>query len=198
MWRRVLRRYGGMTSGALVLLATGLVLNWSVGPALRAAESTPPPSPLGYGYALLHDLLSQQKNVDKILLLKNESDALDELLTDIAEASGDGAAQIKEMADTNNMISLGVIGLPMIERRVRKAMSDDTASKLLAAGGREFELRMLLAQFRATGYVAELARQIAELENDGGRAEWLRSYADRYKKLRDRTFDLLRDMRQSD
>jgi hypothetical protein len=48
-------------------------------------------------YCLLHDLLNQQKNVDKLLLIKMESMELNRLIKAIASASGIGAKKTRRI-----------------------------------------------------------------------------------------------------
>src|SRR5687768_2182517 len=53
----------------------------------KSAEITAADLPAGY--ALLFDLLSDERNVSKLLLVKKERDELDRLINDIADAAKD-------------------------------------------------------------------------------------------------------------
>src|SRR3569833_2229923 len=71
--------------------------------------------------ALLADLLGDEKNVSKILIIKHNSDELGKLIKDISETAGNGAKMIDEFAKSAGGLDLKRQDLPPGEAATRKA-----------------------------------------------------------------------------
>src|SRR3990172_10798049 len=66
---------------------TSVLLTASLGCASTGAPSGPREAPAssGHGYALLHEILGQERQVSKLLIIKEERDALESVIDAIAE-----------------------------------------------------------------------------------------------------------------
>jgi hypothetical protein len=142
--------------------------------------------------ALLNDLLGDEKNVSKILIIKFESREVNQLIKDISAASADGAKLLEATAKSDPGIVLTNLALPPGERAVRKAIAKHKQSLLLRAGTAEFEFEILIAQVEALGYGAPLALVVAENEPRAAQAREFSDLSVRLNQLYERVLGLLR------
>jgi hypothetical protein len=121
--------------------------------------------------SLLHDLLGQEKNVSKILLIKKKAPAFEKLIKDISKMADDGEKQLDHFAKDNPAFDLHQMSLPPGEVAAREAQSKAQEHTLLAAKDQTFEFDMLLTQAQALDYGSHLAGVAAEncTIPDGGR-----------------------------
>jgi hypothetical protein len=112
--------------------------------------------------SLLHDLLGQEKDVSKILIIKHEAKEFGQLVKDISKTSGDGAKQLEKLAKNDPGLDLMVMDLPPGERAARDAQSKTDEHELLHSSGTTFEFNLLLTQVQALDYAAHLAQVAAE------------------------------------
>src|SRR5688572_14694669 len=105
-------------------------------------------SPLenSHGYALLFELLGDEKNVSKLLLIKRERPELRDLVQDVAQRCGTAHEELERIAKADAALNLKTNGLPAVEIETRKAIGKTKAKQLLTESGEEFELRLLIAQ----------------------------------------------------
>jgi hypothetical protein len=112
--------------------------------------------------SLLHDLLGQEKNVSKILLIKKKAPAFEKLIKDISKTADDGEKQLDHFAKDNPTLDLQQMSLPPGEVAARKAQSKAQEHTLLAAKNETFEFDLLLTQAEALDYGSHLAGVAAE------------------------------------
>ena len=112
--------------------------------------------------SLLHDLLGQEKNVSKILLIKKKAPAFDKLIKDISKTADDGEKQLDRFAKDNPSLDLHQTRLPPGEVAAREAQSKAEEHTLLAAKNETFEFDLLLTQAQALDYGSHLAGVAAE------------------------------------
>ncbi len=166
-----------------VWVTTGLCL------VMLSCQSTPaPPQPgdplapsLLEGYSLLFELVSKQRQVDGIFLLKSASKTTTDVVVSIAKLSQQAADQIQAFADQEAQLTLDRESLPTVERSARGAIESATTKELLFAD-EGFELRLLLTQVEATRYGASLAQALMEIEKNTPRHQWLKQFKDRYAR----------------
>jgi hypothetical protein len=132
--------------------------------------------------ALLDDLLGDEKNVSKILIIKRNSDELGILVKDISKTAGDGAKMLEVLAKTQPGLNLKATDLPPGEAATRKAISKTKEQLLLHSKDAEFEFQLLLTQVEALNYGAHLAMVVADTETD---ANATRDFLRLSAKLRD-------------
>jgi hypothetical protein len=114
--------------------------------------------------SLLYDLLSDEKNLGKILIIKRESDSLHQLVKQISETSRRGARQLEQLAETDRTLHLQAPGLPSGDAATREAEAETKKNQLLHSKGAEFEFKLLLTQTEALSYGAHLAKVAAQNE----------------------------------
>ncbi len=112
--------------------------------------------------SLLYDLLSQEKNVSKILLIKKKAPAFKKLIKDISKTADDEEKQLDQFAKDNPAFDLHEIRLPPGEVATRDAQSKTQEHTLLSAKDQTFEFDLLLTQAQALDYSSHLAGVAAE------------------------------------
>jgi hypothetical protein len=121
--------------------------------------------------ALLDQLLNEEKNLSKILIIKRESVDLNRLVKNISEEAGEGAKMLEALAKKDPDIKLAGTDLPRGEAATRKAISKTKEHTLLLSKGPEFQFQILLTQAEALNYGAHLALVAAENEPEPARAQ---------------------------
>jgi hypothetical protein len=112
--------------------------------------------------SLLADLFHEEKNVDKVLIIKHNSKELGELMKAISKTAGDGEKKIEELAKADKTLNLHALELPPGEKATRAAISKTKEHELLFTSGETFELNLLLSQTDALDYGSHLAKIAAE------------------------------------
>ena len=160
----------------------------------KSAEITTADLPAGY--ALLYDLLSDEKNVSKLLLVKRERDALDKVINDIADAAKDAHKELEQLGK-RVQFNLEDPKLPALETATRDSIAKEKAQYLLKSKGAEFEFYLLSTQHQALTYGTHLAQSLAKAEADPARQEFLSKTAARFDQLRERVSQLINGHRKT-
>lgn len=168
----------GFTS-RLSLLAVVCVL------AMSGCAATPEPSPAANGpsvmirnegYSLLYSLAGKQKDVGKLLLVKQASPPVAEQIKEIERTFTQAYEQLNAFAQQDTRMKFGVTHLPVAEQKTRDSIESETARTLLLSTGREFDTQLLLSQTKALQYAAHLARTIDAYEDSKNRKEFLAAF----------------------
>jgi hypothetical protein len=146
---------------------------------------------LNEGYSLLYEVLSKQKDVDMILIVKSEEDDVDDLITRIATSCGQAAEQLKAIAEADDTVKLDVTGLPVIEENTRVAIESTSMKDHLLSFGWKFELILLLSQDDALSYVSHLAGVLEKEEENPQRKAFLEHTSTEAALLHDAVIDLM-------
>ncbi|MDB6113007.1 MAG: hypothetical protein JWR69_4757 [Pedosphaera sp.] len=178
------------------LLAFILLIAWVV-----TGCQSPKPKPSGGGgaaqatrdncYSLLHQLLSDEKDVSLLRFIKREQSDVKILVKKIATASGTGAKQLEEFARQDPSLDLADTRLPPGEAATREAIAATKQKELLGQSGDEFELSLLLSQSEALSYAAHLAKVAGENELQPDRARALADLNGKLTNLNQEVFALL-------
>jgi hypothetical protein len=142
-------------------------------------------------YCLLYKLMSQEKNLPKLLIVKNESAPVREFVKKIGHVAEAAEDKIESFAKQESGISLKADPLPLIEREARKSAEKARTKELLSARGSEFELRLILSQLEALNYAVHLSSVLAEREGIASRRDFFSALADNLRKLCEEGLDLI-------
>ncbi len=112
--------------------------------------------------SLLADLLGQEKDVSKILIIKHPSPATGNVIKAISKTAGDGSDKLEALAKNDKTLNLHALQLPPGEKAAREAVSKTKEHELLLTFGTTFELNLLLSQTEALSYGSHLAKIAAE------------------------------------
>jgi hypothetical protein len=112
--------------------------------------------------SLLYDLLGDEKNVSKVLIIKGNREELHNLIKAISATAGIAAKQLEQLAKTDPTLNLHALELPAGEKAARDAISKTKEKELLFSSGENFEFTLLLTQAEALSYGWHLAKIVAE------------------------------------
>jgi hypothetical protein len=164
-----------------------------------ACAQTPPPpaakpasAPGGTGYALLYELLGQEKDVSKLLIVKRERDDFEAVIDAISEAAGRAHEELGELGEADRALNLTDTGLPAGERAARESIAASKRDALLTEGGEEFEIQLMLAQSEALGYWVGLTESLSRAEPDPARLAFVQALWREGRRLQDSLAALLR------
>jgi hypothetical protein len=116
--------------------------------------------------SLLEQLLDEEKNVSKVLIIKHASREVSGLIKAISIAADDGAKRLKGLVQGDPALDLGRQDLPVGEKASRDAEGKTEEHKLLLSSGADFEFTLLLTQAQALNYGAHLAKVAADNSSD--------------------------------
>ena len=166
--------------GSLPLVV--LALTATVGAAAcSAAKQTPPETDQGHrtiaeGYSLLYGIASQQKSVDKLLLVKLESKPVDLFINELSHVMTDLCSELEDLSKRYPALDVRTQFLPSVEVKARESMAAETRDRLLAKKGKEFERFLLLTQLNALDSEYHIAKVMLDLETaDERRVFWRRT-----------------------
>ena len=142
--------------------------------------------------ALLDDLLGDEKNVSKVLIIKHNSDALGKLIDNISKTSGESAKMIEAWAKNEPSLNLKGTDLPVGEMAARKAISKTKEHILLHTKDQEFEFQLLLTQSEALNYGSHLAMVVAENEPNADRVREFLRLSSQFRQLNEQVLARLR------
>jgi hypothetical protein len=166
--------------------------------ASACAQTRPPPAaqpagaPGGSGYALLYELLGQEKDVSKLLIVKREHDDFEAVIDAISETAGRAYDDLGELGEADPSLNLSDTRLPAGERAAREAVAASTRDALLTESGEEFEIRLTLAQSQALGYWVGLAEGLSRAEPDPARLAFVQALWRDGRRLQESLTTLLR------
>jgi hypothetical protein len=146
---------------AVAVTCAGASRNQSVG-AKESPDASNKVEVRNNAASLLADLFHDEKNVDKILLIKHNSKELGELMKSISKTAGDGEKKLDELTKADKTLNLHALELPPGEKATRAAISKTKEHELLFTSGETFELNLLLSQTDALDYGSHLAKIAAE------------------------------------
>jgi hypothetical protein len=136
-----------MTQHTTVLIGTlGLWIAACATPQPEAAPRTGAPS--DHGYALLYELLGQEKDVSKLLVVKREHDDFEAIIDAISEVTGKAYEELGKLGKADPTLNLADTGLPAGERAAREVIAKTKRNALLTENGEEFEILLSLAPSR--------------------------------------------------
>jgi hypothetical protein len=144
-----------------------------------------------YGYALLTDLMGDERNVSKLRIIKNEREEIGRLLKEISQVCGDAYKVLENYGRTNPSLNLKSLGLPAAEVQTRKAIAETKRKALLGGSGKVFELELLLSQNEALTYGSHLAGVVAGMEQDPGKVQFLKKLESELSQLRAKLREIL-------
>src|SRR3954465_13020090 len=95
-----------------------------------------------HSYALIYDLLGDEKNVSKLLIIKRERSELKEVVKAISHTVGEAHKQLEKFGKADAALNLKDKGLPTAETAARESISKAKAKELLTEKGKDFELKL--------------------------------------------------------
>ena len=144
------------------------------------------------GYSLLYQLLSQESDAAKLLIIKHADPPIVAIIQEIADTCDAAQKDLKAFQKNDRRLSLAMANLPQIEQKTRAAVESTVTKELLFSSGKKFEVRFLFTQAEAMNYGAHVAKVLHDQETDPQRKKFLATIAARCTTLHDRVMGLLK------
>jgi hypothetical protein len=142
--------------------------------------------------SLLYDLFQDEKNVNKVLLIKRNSEELGDLIDAVAHTSGDSAKRLEVLAKADPMLKLHALELPAGEKATRDSIAKTKEHELLFSSGGNFQFQLLLTQTDALSYGWHLAKIAAENSSQPEEVRIFTGISKAYEDLYGRVITMLR------
>ena len=172
----------GVLSSVITKIFRGMLATLSATCLVTGCQSTKPnpkpevvmePSTRNNCYSLLHQLLSEEKDVSLLRFIKHEQDDVKRLINRIAATSKAGAEMLERFAKQDPSLNLKDIRLPSGETDTREAIAETKKHELLHEKDQEFELALILSQAEAVRYASHLAKVAAKNDSQPERSQAL-------------------------
>jgi hypothetical protein len=144
------------------------------------------------GYSLLYQLLSQESDAAKILIIKHADPPIADLIREIAITAGQTKKELELFHEKDRRLSFEMTNLPQIEQKSRSAIESTVTKGLLFSSGKKFEVRFLFTQAQAMNYAAHLAQVLHDQEANPVRKKFLTKLSQQCTTLHDRVMELLK------
>ena len=141
---------------------------------------------LSGGYAQLYEAASGLKYVDKLLLVKFETEEFGDVIKAISDYAAELSEQLEKLDKDYPSLSIDKTYLPEMEVAKRTAVQNDRIKDLapiIGRTGKDFERTLLLTQSGALNQQRHLAEVMAEAETSEARRTFLNGVAKRYGEL---------------
>jgi len=184
MRRRV---WGGVTPVVCALAVTGCSTVQKVLPTTAWREARV----RNEGYSLLYQLMSQESDVAKILIIKQTEPPVTDVIKEIAKTCDQAKKELEMFHEKDRHLSFEMANLPQIEQKTRDAIKSTKTKQLLFSNGKTFERRLLFTQAQAMNYGAHLAKVLHDQDDNPVRKIFLAMLSDHCTALHDKTIDLL-------
>lgn len=184
--KRWIRIYGTLLAGTLVVAGCATVQKVIPTVAWHQARVR------NEGYSLLYQLLSQESDAAKILIIKHVDPPVADLIKEIASTCDQAKKNLEQFRTKDRHLNFEVPNLPEIEVKTRAAIQSTETKQLLFSSGKTFEVNFLLTQAEATNYAAHLAQVLRDQETDIFRKKFLDELAQRCTTLHDKVLQLLK------
>jgi hypothetical protein len=147
---------------------------------------------IAQGYGLLYGIVSQQKDLKKLLLIKIESDPVDRVISAIADYAGELTTKLEDMAARYPALTVKTQFLPEVEVKTRESIAAEAQDTFLSKSGKEFERELLLKQLSALEQEQHMAKVMVGIETAEERRAFWRQVEKRFGELRGDVDALLR------
>ncbi len=144
------------------------------------------------GYSLLYQLMSQDSDVAKILIIKHADPVVADVIKEIASTCDQARKELDLFHEKDRHLSFEMANLPQIEEQTRSAIESTVTKQLLTSSGKTFEHRLLFTQAESMNYAAHLAKVLHEQEDNAKRKSFLATLSERCTTLHDKVVDLLK------
>jgi hypothetical protein len=149
---------------------------------------------LNEGYSMLYEDAGNLDLSELILYVKAESEAMNKVVTAVAEVGGQMKKDLERIAKSHPGVRIDLHPLPEMEKRKRAAIAKDRAkyfAPVVGHGGREYERTVLIGFANGINHERHLCQVMANAEPDADLKKFLLDAEKRYDGVYDRATALL-------
>ena len=143
------------------------------------------------GYSILYQLIRQESDVAKILIIKHADRPVAEVIKEIASTCTQAKHDLDSFYEIDPHLSFEMSDLPKVEQQTRAAIESTVTKQLFFSSGKIFESRLLFTQAESLNYAAHLAEVLHDREDNPDRKKFLAAFAHRCTALRAKVITLL-------
>jgi hypothetical protein len=143
------------------------------------------------GYSLLYRLMSDESDVNKILIIKDVDPALKAVVGQIAETCSNAKERFDEYQKQDGHSEFDVPDLPRVEQEARDLEAKMDEKELVFSSGKAFELRLILTQLQAMRYGQQLCNALVPIELDPQRKAVLSNLGSELGAYHDRLAEMI-------
>ena len=176
----------------ILALVVGVTGGCRTGPPPVATMGNPSVALRNNAASLLYELLGDERNVNKLLLIKRESPELQSLIKTISSVCAGAQDRLDREAQSDRSLSFKSTDLPPGENAFREAEAKARALLLLRSGGADFEFHLLFSQAQALGYAERMALVASRDKSVPGTAETFANISEQMKILNQQVIAMLR------
>ncbi len=137
------------------------------------------------GFFLIHDVCHQESQVHFITMMKTTPPWLVDYVTRISTLADETLDILDDMEDHDPALKSDDSPLPAFEQAVRASISDEKRHDLLfGTKDAAFARALLLTQIEASNYISNMAKVLAEEDEDDNRARQLDKISTRWMAIR--------------
>jgi hypothetical protein len=166
-----------------LLLAAAILSCFSPATPLRADDDSK--KEMKDGFFLIHNVCHEESQVHLITLMKTTPPYLVSYVTRISKLADDSLEALDDMEDHDPSLKSDDSPLPAFERAVRDSISEEKQHDLLfGTTGPAFSRALILTQLDASNYIANMAKVLAEEDENDSRARTLDKISRRWAAIR--------------
>jgi hypothetical protein len=148
-------------------------------------------STISEGYTLLYEVTSQQKHIDKLLLIKIESDGVDVLISEISAYMAKLEDQLIKLAKEDPSLDLDRKVLPEMASKMHQSVQAEQLKVFLGATGKDFERELLLGISSTLNQARHLAKVMRAAETSEQRKAFWKDVQEHFDDQYRRVVELL-------
>ncbi len=172
-------------------ISTTLFVNCTTSHHKNAPQPALSVSQKSEGYAILYDLVSDEKNISKLSFIKKERPEFKAVLKKIAATAKETAEGLETFAKKDAQMNLKITHLPTVEQKTRESIAAETQKQILKSSDDVLESKLLMTQVESMNYAAHLAKVLAALETDLSRKQFLQNASLKFAALHDEVYQML-------
>jgi hypothetical protein len=162
---------------------------------VRASDQSDRQDKLNGGYYLLHHLCDEESQLPMLAVIKTTPTEIVSYVNRIAKTANESITALDGMQDHDNAIRFDRNPLPRIERDIRESISDAKQHQLLfGTSNAAFVRALLVSQIEASNYALNIAKVLADQENDPTRVKALQNIKTKWQSIEDEAY---RHLKQS-
>ncbi len=139
----------------------------------------------------MYNLVSKEKNVSKLLIIKRDSPQLKAIIQKVARDSKQIAQELETLAKQNPPLNLKFAHLPLVEQKTRDLIEKEEGKGLLRTSDKPFEFKLLQSQIEGMNYGSHLAEALLETETNAARRAFLQRAQKTLAGLRDEIYQMV-------
>jgi hypothetical protein len=176
----------------LFVILAGMGLIFCTGNLLATDQASSEMQARNGGYYLLHHLLGQEADVDKVMLVKNGPPEIGRFTKSISALANEDLDKLDALQAKDKTLNFDENPLPAIENDVRGSIEGDKQHQLLfGTTGSAFVRALVVSQIEASMYAKHIAKVLADRAKSPRAQKALEKISEQWAHINDQAYTLL-------